>query len=134
MELFFRKEDSMKKLHSLFFLVCIFALAVSFSIAAGDQLVASRDGVQVRVQIDPQGPNNWIKACIAFINENEYRVDVDWRPIITCESGHKPENVFVPFSIDAGGTYWVNIGRFGACGNGRIKNIDVEISVKKSNP
>lgn len=124
----------MKKLHTLFFAFCMFALAVSFSIAADGQLVTARDGVQVRVQIDPQGPNIWIVACITFINENKYRVDVDWRPIITCESGHQPEDVFVPFSINEGGNYWVNIGRFGACGNGRIKKIDVEISVKKSNP
>jgi hypothetical protein len=124
----------MKKLHSLLFLFCMFALAVSLSIAVADQLVTTRDGVNVRVQYDPQGPNNWIKACITFINENKYRVDVDWRPIITCESGNNPENVFAPFSIDAGGTYWVNIGRFGACGEGRIKNIDVQISVKKSGP
>jgi hypothetical protein len=124
----------MKKRHNLFFLSCIFVLVVPFSIAAGDQLVTSRDGIKVSVQYDPVGPNNWIKACITFVNENKYRVDVEWRPIITCESGDKPEPVFTPFSIDAGGTYWVNIGRFGACGNGRIKNIDVEISVKKSNP
>ncbi len=124
----------MEKLRGLVFLFCMLALAVSFSIAADGQLVATRDGVKVYVQIDPQGPNNWIVACITFINENKYRVDVDWRPIITGESGHEPEDVFVPFSINEGGTYWVNIGRFGACGNGRIKNIDVDISVKKSNP
>jgi hypothetical protein len=124
----------MKKLHNLFFLSCMFVLVVSFSIAAGDQLITSRDGVKVSVLYNPVGPNNWRVASITFVNENSYRVEVTGWPVFTCEDGNKHESVFVPFSIDAGGTYWVYIQRYQACGNGRITNTDVEISVKRSNP
>ena len=92
----------MKKLHSLFFVFCMFALVVSFSIAAYDQSAIMRDGIKVRVQYDPQGPNSWIVACVTFINENQYRVDVNWRPVITCESGNKREDAYAGFSMNQG--------------------------------
>ncbi|MDA8240322.1 MAG: hypothetical protein M0Z67_08130 [Nitrospiraceae bacterium] len=123
----------MKKLQSLFFMFCMFALVVSFSMA-DDQPAIMRDGIKVTVQYDPQGTNNWIVACVTFINENQYRVEVTGRAVITCESGDKREDAINPFSTNKGETHWVNIGRFGACGNGRIKNIDVETDVKKVNP
>ncbi len=123
----------MKKLYALFFVFCTFGFGVSLSLA-DDQPPIMRDGIKVIVQVDPQGPNNWIVASITFINENKYRVEVTGLPVITCESGDKREGIFVPFSMNPGETYWVNLERYQACGNGRIKNIDVEITVKKGNP
>jgi hypothetical protein len=122
----------MRKLQGLFIAFCLLALASSGT--AEDQPAIVRDGIKVTVQIDPQGPNNWIVAAITFINENPYGVDVTGWPVITCEGGDKREGVFVPFSMNPGGTHWVNIQRYQACSYGRIKNIDVEITVKRSNP
>jgi hypothetical protein len=123
----------MKKLHVFFVVLFMFASVVSFSIAADDQL-ATRDGINVRVQYDPMGPNNLIVAYVKFINENQYRVEVNWWPVITCESEDKREGPAASFSMNEGGTYVVNIWRSAACGQGRIKNIDVEMAVKKVNP
>ncbi len=124
----------MKKLqHSLFGVFCMLALMVSFS-RADDYPAIMQDGVKITVQIDPQGPNQWIRAAITFVNENKYRVEVTGLPIITCESGDKQEGVFVPFSMNPGETYWVTLAQYQTCGHGLIKNIDVEITVKKVSP
>lgn len=49
-------------------------------------------------------------------------------------SEDKREGPAASFSMNEGGTYVVNIWRSAACGQGRIKNIDVEMAVKKVNP
>lgn len=64
------------------------ALVVSFNMA-DDQPTIIRDRIKVTVQYDPQGPNNWIVACVTFINENPYRVEVTGWPVITCARGKK---------------------------------------------
>ncbi len=124
----------MKKLLGLSVVFCMLALAVSFGMAADDQHIAARNGIKVRVQYDPQGPNNLIVAYVKFINENQYRVNINWWPIITCENGDKREGAVAAFSMDQGGTYVVTIWRSQACGQGRINNIDVEMDVKQASP
>ncbi len=122
------------KLLGLSVVFCMFALTVSFSTAADGQLATTRDGIKVSVQIDPQGPSSWIVANVTFINENQYRAEVTWWPVIICESGKKREGAISVVSMNQGETYWVNLERPQACGYGRIKNIDVEMFVKKVSP
>lgn len=122
----------MKKLWLLFVVLCVSALAAAPVIAADYQ--TTRDGVEVTVQLNPLGPNNSIVAYVKFINNNQYRVEVNWMPVITCEGENRREGPAAGFGVNEGETYVVNIWRSAACGQGRIKEFVVEMDVKKTNP
>lgn len=129
----FRKEDYMKKMNILFAVFCVLALSASFSIAADDQPEARR-GIRVNVQYDPLGPNNLIVAYVKFINENQYRVEGNWWPVITCEDGNRRQGLVAALNLNQGETLAVNIMRSAACGPGRVKDIYVEMNVNKAGP
>ncbi len=113
-------------------LFCVSVLAPPGFAAADYQRVAAREGVEALVQYNPLGPNNLIVAYVKFVNKNRYGVDVDWKPIITCEGGERREGYSEGFSMDEGGTYEVTIWRSSACGSGALRSIGVQMTVKKA--
>ncbi len=129
----FRKERLMLKSYHLLLMICVFASTTS-SATATENMVTSRDGVRVTVQYDPLGPNNSIVAYVKFTNENNYSVEVTWKPVIICEKGNRREGAATVFDMNEDGTYVANIWRSTACGQGKIETIDVEIDVKRANP
>ena len=123
----------MKTVHILFVVFCVSALLASFRIAGDDQ-PDPRHGIRVNVQYDPLGPNNLIVAYVKLTNENHYRVEGNWWPVVTCEDGNKRQGLVAVLNMNQGETLVVNIMRSSACGPGRVKDIYVEMNVKKAGP
>lgn len=117
-----------------FHLVIVGALLCMLSAAAAIeyQPLVTEEGVEAMVSYDPLGPNNQIVAYVKFVNSNSYKVDVDWRPVITCEGTGVVRGAGGGFSIDAKSTFEVTLWRSMACGLRQIKNLNVRMNVKKS--
>jgi hypothetical protein len=94
--------------------------------------LGTREGVGVMVAIDPLGPNNQITAYVKFVNNNGYKVNIKWTPIITCEGGNIKKDYGADFSLNAGASYAVTIWRSAACGVQGMKDLRVEMEVKKA--
>lgn len=124
----------MKKLFCFIAALCAAAFFLSAAMAADYQHVPAQEGVEVRVQNNPLGPNNQIVAYVKFTNHNDYKVDVSWKPVITCEGGEKKTGTSADFSMGAGESYTVNIWRSQACGLTKIINLGVDMEVKEAAP
>ncbi len=121
----------MKKL-SFSAILCIF-LFLAFTVAAQNyRNLGTQDGVDVLAAIDPLGPNNLVSVYVKFINKNSYDVNVKWTPLITCQGGTTRKGYGADFSMKAGGSYEVTIWRSGACGEQQIKDLNVEMEVKRA--
>ena len=125
-----RKEEGMKKLCFLIVALCVSAFLTSAAMSAGYQHVITQEGIEVTVQNNPLGPNNQIVAYVKFINNNGYKVNVNWKPIITCEGGDIRTGTSASFGMSEGGSYEVNIWRSQACGLKQMIKLDVEMDVK----
>ena len=121
----------MKKLGCLVGLF-VSMFVVSAAVAADRNGPGAREGVDVVVTIDPLGPNNQIAAYVKFVNNNEYKVNIKWTPVITCEGGDKRTGYGADFSMNAGASYEVTIWRSAACGFREMKNLRVEKEVKRA--
>ena len=124
----------MKNLLILYTVLCIFAITAPACLAADYQLVMSRDGVDVMIQYDPLGPNNEIVAYVKFSNENPYRVEVNWKPVITCEGEDRQEGPSATFFINEGEDYVVTLWRLSVCGQRPISSFFVEMDATMASP
>ncbi len=117
-----------------FHLVIAGALLCMLSAAAATeyQPLATKEGVETMVSFDPLGPNNQIVAYVKFVNSNSYKVDVDWKPVMTCEGGEIIRGAAAGFSMDAKSAFEVTLWRSKACGLRQIEKLTVEMKVKKS--
>ncbi len=120
----------MKKIYCLFFFVCILTFLASAA-GADYQHVDTKDGVEVMVEFNPLGPNNAIVASVKFINTNQYKVEVAWKPLITCDDGSVREGSVGSFGLDGNATSVVNIWRLAACGQREVRDLSVDMEVKK---
>ena len=93
--------------------------------------LSEREGVEVMAAFDPLGPNNLIAAYVKFVNKNGYRVNIKWTPLIACVGQAPKEGYGESFSLDAGGTYEVNLWRSAACVTGSIDDLAVDMEVRK---
>lgn len=121
----------MKMARGLLVLFCISLFSVSAAWAANYRHLETKDGVEVMAELYPLGPNNQIVAYIKFVNNNSYRVDVNWTPFFACEGSGINSGYGANFSMEAEGSYEVTIWRLGACGNAALKSIRVEMFVKQ---
>ena len=121
----------MKKLCCLIGIVCVSLLVISAAIAEDLGQPDAKEGVKVTVKYDPLGPNNLIVAFVKFINNNGYRVHVDWNPIITCEGSNSKEGYGEPFDMNEGGSYQVTMWRSAVCQDRKLKDLSVEMDVKR---
>ncbi len=76
-------------------------------------------------------PKDLIVAFVEFINNNGYKVHVDWKPIITCEGSNAKEGYGEPFDIDEGESHQVTIWRSTSCQNRKLKYLSVKMDVKR---
>lgn len=121
----------MKKLCCLVGL-CISMFVASAAAAEDYKDLGTREGVDVMVAIDPLGPNNQIVAYVKFVNNNGYKVNIKWTHIITCEGGNIKKDYGADFSMNAGASYEVTIWRSAACGVQEMKDLRVEMEVKRA--
>lgn len=126
-------EDCMEKLCCLIVIVCVSLLVISAAMASDNQNLATQGGVEVIVKYDPSGPNNLIVAFVKFVNNNAYKVHVNWKPIITCAGSDMRKGDGEPFVMSEGGSYQVTIWRSLTCGNRKLENLSVEMDVQKEN-
>ncbi len=124
----------MKLLFCVIVTCCIVIHAASGAEAQAYRDLSSKGGVQVMVAIDPLGPNNQIAANIRFVNQNSYRVNVIWTPVITCEGEPAKKGYGSPFSMNAAASYEVRLWRSSACTMGPIKDLKVEMEVSTDAP
>lgn len=124
----------MKKLYCLFVSVCMSAFVASSLMGADGQDHQTQGGVEVVVQHNPLGPNNAIVAYIKFINNNQFRIEVNWTPVITCAGEKEREGPATSFSMNGGERSVVNIWRLTACGNRPMEGLRVKMDVKKAEP
>ena len=96
------------------------------------QPVAKKEGVEATVSYNPLGPNNQIVAYIKFVNSNSYKVDLDWKPVMTCGAGEVIEGASGGLSLDAKSTFEVTLWRSRACGLRQMEKLDVKMKVKQS--
>ncbi len=120
----------MKKIYCLFFFVCIITFLASEA-RADYQHVDTKDGVEVMVEFNPLGPNNAIVASVKFINNNQYKVEVTWKPLITCDDGSVREGSIGSLGLDGNATSVVNIWRLAACGQREVRDLSADMEVKK---
>lgn len=121
----------MKKLCCLIGILCVSLLVISAAMAEDSGQPDAQGGVKVTVKYDPLGPNNLIVAFVEFINNNGYKVHVDWKPIITCEGSNAKKGYGESFDVNEGGSYQVTIWRSAACQGRKLKDLSVEMDVKK---
>lgn len=124
----------MKKLFCFIAGLCVAAFVLSAAMAADYKQVLTQEGVEVMVQDNPLGPNNQIVAYVKFTNNNDHKVDVSWKPVITCEGGEIKTGANAGFGMSAGESYEVNIWRSQACGLKKIMNLSVDMEVKEAAP
>jgi hypothetical protein len=117
----------MKKLCCLIVIVCVSLLVISAAMASDK----TQGGVEVIVTYDPLGPNNLVVAFVKFVNNNAYKVHVNWKPIITCAGSDMRKGDGEPFVMSEGGSYQVSIWRSLACGNGKLEDLSVEMDVQE---
>jgi hypothetical protein len=122
----------MKRSGWLVIALCIVLLVVSAATAQDYKRIASFGGVEVTAAIEPLGHNNLMSAFIRFVNHNQYKVNVAWTPVITCQGAPSRNGYGEPFSMDAGATYVARLWRSSTCGPGSIRNIAVEMTVKRA--
>jgi hypothetical protein len=120
----------MEKLCCVIVIVCVSLFAISSAMASDNQDLETQGGVEVIVKYYPLGPNNLIVAFVNFVNNNAYKVHVNWKPIITCEGSDMRKGYGEPFVMSEGGSYQVTIWRSQACGDRKLENIRVEMEVK----
>ncbi len=120
----------MKRLSCSIGMLVVSLLVISAAMA-GDSGPYIKEGVEATVRYDPLGPNNAIVAFVRFINNNTYKVHVDWEPVITCGGGNAEAGYGEPFDIDGGGSYQVNIWRTQACRDVKLEDLSVRMYVKK---
>jgi hypothetical protein len=119
-------------------LCCLVGLCISMFVASAaaaedyKEPSGTREGVDVMVTINPLGPNNQIAAYVKFVNNNAYKVNIKWTPIITCEGGDIKKGYGADFSMNDGASYEVTIWRSTACGFQDVKDITVETEVKRA--
>lgn len=121
----------MKTLRFVILVTCISVFAVSFAAAQDYKSIGTLDGVEAMVRYNPFGYNNLIVAFIKFVNTNNYKVDVEWSPLIHCEGLSAKKGYGAPFTLEEKGSYQVTIWRSQACGHGTLKGLEVEMNVKK---
>ncbi len=115
----------------LYLIVACAVLGVVVSAAAIEyQPLATKKGVEAAVSYNPLGPNNQVVAYVRFLNKNDYNVDVEWKPLITCGSGEVIKGASAGFSLAAKSTYEVTIWRSMACGPRPMKTLTVQMEVK----
>lgn len=118
-------------------LCCLVGLFIFFFVVSAAAVEDYKDpgtdeGVNAMVAIDPLGPNNLVAAFVKFVNHNGYKVNIKWTPLITCEGTKIQKGYGADFSMDAGASYEVTIWRSAACGVPDIKELKVEMEVKKA--
>ncbi len=121
----------MEKLFSLIVIACISLVAISAATASDNQDLETQGRVEVIVKYDPLGPNNLIVAFVNFVNNNAYKVHVNWQPIIMCEDSGEKKGYGEPFDMSERESRQVTIWRSQACGDRKLKYIKVEMEVKK---
>ena len=121
----------MKRLCCFIGMLVVSLLVISAAMAEDPGQPFAKGGVEVRVRYNPLGPNNAITAFVKFINNNRYKVHVDWEPIITCSGGNKKTGYGAPFEMDEGGSYQVNIWRAQTCQDRELEDLSVEMHVKQ---
>ena len=121
----------MKKLYCLVVL-CMFMFEASAVAAQEDKGQGTPEGVDVKVVIDPLGPNNQISAYVAFVNKNDYKVNIKWTPVMSCGEGNIKRGYGEDFSMTAGASYDVTIWRLSACGFQTLNGLTVDMEVKRA--
>ncbi|MEJ2696214.1 MAG: hypothetical protein P8013_06160 [Candidatus Sulfobium sp.] len=122
----------MKKLLCIVIAVWISVLMAAAARAQQDyEKIGTQGGVEVMVRYNPFGYNNLIVAFIKFVNTNDYKVDVDWTPLINCEGLPVKKGYGAPFSMNENGSYEVTMWRSEVCGQVPLKGIQVKMYVKK---
>jgi hypothetical protein len=117
----------------LFWLIAAFCMVIFLSSPAPAQEyqnLSTKGGVEVMVALDPLGPNNQIAAYIKFVNQNGYKVNITWKPVITCEGEPAKKGYGAPFSMDAASSYEVRLWRSSACAVSSIKDLNVDMEVR----
>jgi len=122
----------MEKFRFLTVIVCVSLLLITSATASDNQNAATQEGVKVIVTYDPLGPNNLIVAFVKFVNNNAYKVRVNWKPIIKCAGSDVREGYGEPFTMSKGESYQVNIWRSLTCGNSKLEDLSVEMDVEKT--
>ena len=125
----------MMRLRSYFVVACAvlcMVCMVTTAAAIEYQPLVTKEGVETMVSYDPLGPNNQIVAYVRFVNSNSYKVDVEWKPVMTCEGGEIIRGAAAGFSIDAKSAFEVTLWRSKACGLRQIEKLIVEMKVKRS--
>jgi hypothetical protein len=122
----------MNRSRSYFGVVCVVLSMVTAAAAIEYQPLATEKGVEAMVSYNPLGPNNEIVAFIRFVNNNSYKVAVDWKPVIDCGGSEVIKGAAAGFSIDAKSTFEVTLWRSMACGLRQIKNLSVQMTVQRS--
>ncbi len=119
---------------SCFLIVALCIALFEAQTAAAQQYTSfgTWEGVEVLTQIDPLGPNNQIGAYVKFVNHNKYKVNIEWTPLITCAGQTARKSYGEPFSIDAEASYEATIWRSSTCHMGSIKELEIEIKVKRA--
>jgi hypothetical protein len=122
----------MKLLRCLIVASCISLIALSAAAGQDYHSIATQGGVEVMAAFDPLGPNNQLAAYVKFVNKNGYKVNVTWTPFITCRRGPAKKGYGAPFSMEAGASYEVNLWRSSTCAVGSIRDVTVDVEVKKA--
>jgi hypothetical protein len=122
----------MKLLCCLVVASCISLLALSTAAAQDYHSITTKAGVEVTASFDPLGPNNQLTAYVKFVNKNGYKVNVTWTPSVTCKKGPAKKRYGAPFTMEAGASYEVSLWRSSTCAVGSIRNLNVDMEVKKA--
>jgi hypothetical protein len=122
----------MKQLCCVVVAACLSLFAAAVAAAPSYRLIAAQDGVEVLTAFDPFGPNNQITAHVKFVNTNGYRVKITWNPVVTCKEGPAKNGYGAPFGLEAGASYEVSLWRTSTCSIGSIKDLSVEMEVKRA--
>ncbi len=122
----------MNRSRSYLVVLCAALCVVTTAAAIQYRPLVAKNGVEATVSYNQLGPNNQVVAYVKFLNTNDYKVDVNWKPVITCGSSQVIKGAAARFSIEAKSSFEVTIWRSMACGSRPMQTMTVEMEVTKS--